>query len=490
MSAVARILTFERLRDESPTVALLRSPHWPLLVGTVAELFVEGVRRVPSAEFYESLGDVLGRVRDAGLDVPLTAQGYAGNWVDAGWLVRRPGTAATGETLEPAQPTLAALEFIEGVRSPRRGLTASRVETLAGQLESLARETDPSLEGRLESLQAEKARIEAEIEKVEAGEVTVATPSQAHERVEEILHGAADIPADFARVRAEFDALNQDLRRRLLDQEGSRGEVLESVFGGVDLIGDSDAGRSFASFYGVLLDPERSAHVDSWIEAILDRSQLDGLPPDARRELRRVFSDMESAGADVSDVLTSLSRSLRHFVTSDAYVEHRRMLALVRSAKSAAMDAMEQHAVKLTSHLETLLRRVGTSVRSVGALRLRNPGDERVTTEVVHNDTGEADLTALTALVRASEIDEEELRSNVAEVVARLGPATIGTVLREHPATQGVASLVGLINLAVSQGAQSGEPEVVGWHAEGGLRREARIPALEFSPAMLESGVS
>lgn len=486
MSALARFLALTRLGGESPALALLRSPLWPLIVAVLTQVFGGSSRRVASSEFYEYLDRTLVAVRDTGAEVSGNAQYYVRTWVDAGWMLRRPGTAATGETLEPTQEALVVVDFLEGLQTPRRGLTVSRVETLTRQLENLARDTDPSVQGRLAALTRERDRIDAAIARVQAGDLELVDSEQVGEKISEIIRGADDIPADFARVRAEFDSLNQDLRRRLLDQDGARGDVLDAVFGGVDLIGDSEAGRSFASFYSVLLDPERSASVDTWINDILSRPQVTNLPPSARRALREVFAEMETAGAEVNGVLTSLSRSLRHFVTTDAYVEHRQMLALIRSARSGAAEASRIHAVRPTSPMPVPLRRVGMSVRSVGALRLRNPGEERVAREVSRNEAGTADLQALTALVRASEIDEGELRAHVDDVVARLGPSSIGTVLREHPATQGVASVVGLLNLAITIRARSptDEPnaaEIISWTSGSEATLSARIPTLVFT---------
>ncbi|MGG6495519.1 UNVERIFIED_CONTAM: DUF3375 domain-containing protein, partial [Bacteroidetes bacterium 56_B9] len=84
----------------------------------------------------------------------------------------------------------------------------SRVETLTRQLEDLARDTDPSVQGRLAALHRERDRIDAAIARVEAGDLELADPEQVGEKVSEILRGADDIPADFARVRAEFESLN------------------------------------------------------------------------------------------------------------------------------------------------------------------------------------------------------------------------------------------------------------------------------------------
>ncbi|PSD25937.1 hypothetical protein C7E12_19135, partial [Stenotrophomonas maltophilia] len=49
---------------------------------------------------------------------------------------------------------------------------------------------------------------------------------------------------DFRRVRDDFEQLNREFRERIIDDEGERGDVLSQLFEGVDVIGESDAGRS------------------------------------------------------------------------------------------------------------------------------------------------------------------------------------------------------------------------------------------------------
>lgn len=192
MSALARYLALTRLGGESPALALLRSPLWPLIVAVLTQVFEGSSRRVASSEFYEYLDRTLVAVRDAGAEVSANAQSYVRTWVDAGWMLRRPGTAATGETLEPTQSALVVMDFLESLQTPRRGLTVSRVETLTRQLEDLARDTDPSVQGRLAALTRERDRIDAAIARVQAGDLELVDSEQVGEKISEIIRGADD----------------------------------------------------------------------------------------------------------------------------------------------------------------------------------------------------------------------------------------------------------------------------------------------------------
>lgn len=72
------------------------------------------------------------------------------------------------------------------------------------------------------------------------------------ERAREVIAFAQDLAADFRNVRDAFDRLNREQRQSLMENDGSRGEVLEHLFAGVDLIAESDPGRTFIAFWRLL----------------------------------------------------------------------------------------------------------------------------------------------------------------------------------------------------------------------------------------------
>jgi hypothetical protein len=89
-------------------------------------------------------------------------------------------------------------------------------------------------------------------------------------------------------------------------------------------------------------------------------------------------------------------------------------------------------------------------------------------------------LTALRAMARDSEIDVDELRGHVNERVGAVGRATVASVLAAHPATQGAASVVGLLTLAEQNGVATGKDEDVNWRSSRGVARRAVLPQHQF----------
>lgn len=74
----------------------------------------------------------------------------------------------------------------------------------------------PSIEG-----------IERRIEGLRSGDETAIDEDRAIERVRDVLAQAADVPDDFARVRAEFEALNASLRAKIVESDVSQSAVVD-----------------------------------------------------------------------------------------------------------------------------------------------------------------------------------------------------------------------------------------------------------------------
>ena len=487
MSVEARALSLRRLMHDSAAIRLLAADNAPVILALIAEYFPRGTRARPAAEVYELMVTDF-EVIASEFPMPRTPQNYCNDWVKAGWLVRKSGRSTRGETLEPSEEALSALEAIERWEQPVTTVTASRVESISSALQRLARDTNEDIASRVASLEAERARIDHEIEKAQLGQFERLTAAETEERVQDVLNMAMAVPSDFARVRHDLEALNHQLRRQLLDPEGYRGDVLEEIFNGVDHIAESDAGRSFQGFYSLLMDRERSAWLDQWIEQVLDSEAGQDVAPERRRQLRRLLRDMEETSFEVNQTMTGLARSLRHYVSSEQFAEDRRMIELLREARGMAIDAAQASELKAFHRMDTPLQRIGMSIHSVSRIRLANPGREVVEEAPVAYQPGEDDAHTLYELVRESEIDFEELHEAIRQTVSDSGPCTIAQVLQAHPATQGLASVVGLVHIADQHPlpAVRESHEKVTWTEEDGSLRAAQIPTMYFDHTTVE----
>src|SRR5690606_34255411 len=141
------------------------------------------------------------------------------------------------------------------------------------------------------------------------------------ERVRDIIAMTRELAGDFRRVQDEFQELHRKLREQVMDAEGSRGQVLEKIFAGVDLLAESEEGRSFRAFWRLLTDPEQTLAFEGAIEQVLTRDFSKQMDRRERSYLRQVMYLLLENGAEVHEVTQQFARGLKQFVQSRAYQE-------------------------------------------------------------------------------------------------------------------------------------------------------------------------
>ena len=482
MPAVAQVLELLHVIEHDAAWRLLRADNSPIVAGLLGVHLGGDERRVDAEELYERLDADLGRLRDQGLTLPLSAKGYCAQWRTAGFLVRRPSSEARGETLELSPDAIAGIRFLQTRAAPQSSVTESRLASLAAQVRRLAIDTDPDVSVRIALLEEEVEALERRIESMRSGDDVALDPDRALERIRDVLTQAADVPDDFARVRAEFEGLNASLRQKIVESDVSQAAVVDEVFRGIDHISESDAGRSFAAFSQLVLDPALGAAFEADIRRVLDRSFARELTHDERRTLRGFLTTLKGRSAEIHDVITLFARALRRYVQSQDYQRDRVLRTLLREAQhagvAAAVHTRPWQQTSLTLDLSAV------SLSSVGAVDLFDPAEFAATGEVPSQELAVASLEELRAIARETEIDFDELARNVNDLLAGSASCTVADVLARHPATQGVGSVVGLLALAAEQGTVDDEPEILSWHGSDGVPRAALVAAHRFTGAV------
>lgn len=480
--AVTKVLEFRALAERDPAWRLIRADQGPLIAGLLGEHLADETRRLDAEELYERLDEDLEELRAQGLELPLSAKGYCAQWRAAGYLQRRPDPTSRGETLELSPGAIVGIRFIQGLSAPRSSVTESRLASLAAQVKQLAIDTDPDVSRRVSRLEAEKERIETQIEALRSGEDWTLDPERALERARELLDQATEVPDDFSAVRAEFERLNSTLRLQIIESDSSQGQVVDEVFRGIDHIGDSEAGRSFAAFSQLVLDPAMGAAFSADIHRILERQFAHDLTPDERRNLRTLLTTLKARSAEIHDVITMFARALRRYVQSQDYQRDRVLRELLRGAQHAGVTASGH--TRPWAHTDLSIDLSAVSINSVGAIRLYDPAEFTVAEEIITHEPVAASLDDLRAMARETEIDFAELIRNTNDVLSRTQSCTVAEVLAIHPATQGVASVVGLLSLAAEQGMVEEDPEEVVWHGIDTVERRALVPIHRFVGAI------
>lgn len=491
-AVAARKSAYEQLRRMS-TWRLLSATKAPAVLAILQAVFPAGDRRLPRSELVARVTTHLDLLHDdaaAGPETPdalsdpapsggRSAAEYCDAWVREGYLTRRDDPQHVETTFEPSPATIDAIQFIVSLEEHRPTTTESRLQLVVQQFDRLAQETEADRDLRLAGLQAQRERIERQIRELSEGELMLPSPEASLDRLRDILQIASELSGDFLQYREDLRAVDLHLREQILSPEGSRGEILEQLLAGDDLLGQSTVGRTFTAFFRMLNDPSRNRMAQDVIDRLLERDFTRSLAREERERLANVFSDLYEPAQEVLDVKTELYRSLARFVRSQDFHQHRVLLDLLQEAQHVALGQKDEVPVRAPFALEPALSRARLS--SVSQHQLKDPTDPGAPAEAEVHDATTLSVEVLTDLVRTNDIDIAELTGRVNDVRGREGQASIGDVLRTHPASQGLASVIGLMFLATQHAqAREGATELVGWRELDGRDYAARVPAYFF----------
>ena len=477
MKAARIIAQYGGLRKE-PLWRLLAADHGPIVIGLLQTHLFGSETAIPASILHERIARDLDQLNAEGYDLRQTAQTYVGEWLREGYLERRFPAGAAEEEYELSSAAAGAIRFAVSLAEPRSAATESRLAVVIQQLVKLAEETDANPESRMASLLTERDRLDREIENIRRGNIQTLPDGRALERIREIIGLTDGLAADFRRVRDDFDHLNRELRERIMDETGNRGEVLESLFSGVDVIAESEAGRTFSAFWRLLTDPEQSATLDEALDQVMSRGFASELRPADRRFLLGLTRTLLAQGGSVHEVLQHFATSLKSYVQSREYLEQRRVNKLLREAQRQALALRDE--LRATDALEFQLQLTSARLASVSQWSLHDPSDEAAPGSMADAEAPDIDLEMVRDLVAMSEIDFRTLAANIRAVLLDTAQASIAEVLRRFPALQGLGSIVGYLALGSRHGVLAGGVEMVDWRAGNGEWRHGRISAIYF----------
>lgn len=478
MNTFNLVAIYDRLR-KNPLWKVLAADNAPIILALLQRNLMDGEARLSASVFHDRLAEDIDDLRSSGIDFPRTPQAYVAEWLANGWLTRRFPPGAAEEEYELSGDAARAIRMMRGLIEPHRVATESRLSLVIQALDQLVKATDPNPQSRLQSLLNERTEIDRQIELARQGRLETLSSERALERMSEILRLAGELVADFHHVRDDFDALNRQLREQIMEDSLNRGHVLERLFAGIDIIADSDADRTFYSFWRLLNDTEQSALLEDSVEAIFNRDFSRRLEGKQRRLLQGLIRTLLSNGGSVHEVLQSFARSLKQFVQSREYLEQRLINQRIRDAQQAALAV--KTAVKYTEKMGFELSLTSSRIRSLSQWVLFDPSLNVVERGMLPGKPLDVDLNTISSLVAHSEIDFRTLRSNIGTCLQEMEQISIGNIIERFPARQGLGSVIGYLVLGSRWGTEVLDSvETVTWTGEDGIRRRARIPTIYF----------
>lgn len=485
--------TLSALRDRHPAWRLLSSPHAPLLASFLHRVFVApNVRVMSEADLAEALEDELFTLREQlGADsYPRGAPEYLNDWAapDKGWLRKfyRPGSDEAQFDLTPASEKAIAW-LLSLTERPFVG-TESRLLTLFGLLEQINAGTEADPVKRVDELRRKRDEIDAEIARVQAGDVPLLDDTSIKERFLQFQQLARELLADFREVEHNFRQLDRKVREKIALWEGTKGALLDEIMGERDAIGDSDQGRSFRAFWDFLMSGRRQEALSARLDQVLALPAVAALKPEPRT--RRVHHDWLEAGEHTQRTVARLSQQLRRFLDDRAILENRRILELLHGIESKALGIREARPAGEVMGIAAM----GASIELALERPLFSPGVKpRLADRVLEAGEDNIDTGRLFDQIV---VDKARLRSGIRRALRHQTQITLSELLQAEPLQQGLAELVAYLELAhAGEGSAALDGlralvdeaalEPIRWQARSAdgqpVMREARLPRVIFT---------
>lgn len=480
MSVKTLVETYRAMR-KLPMWELLASDKAPETLSCLQLLLFDKEKSLPASVFISRLTDYLNEFEDVTIE-PSQAAAKANLWRKSNFITLRYSEGQQEPVYELTSAAHEAIRFISSQRSERTSPTESRLELVIHAIRKLVLDTDVNIEDRVALLEEDRRRIEEQIALVRQGKVDVASEAEVRAQIFDLLEMIENLNGDFYRVRESFYELSRELHEDIMRNDGTAGNILEGFFAGYDRISESEEGKTFRSFYNFINDPAATSQIEDAVDALHNRSFWDGMLSEKNRnDITYMRRNLNLRARETQAVMKRLASSLKHVVQSRDYQQNRRITQLINDARREALEHREGINPQRSIFV---LPRSSVKVSSAACVNLYDPQTEATRERMQEAQAAQVDFRELARRVQESEINYPWLKSCILDVLDKKETATVADVLEAHPAKQGLASVVGLISLALRFGLQNHEQTIaVSWTDRLGQHVKARIPMLLFTQA-------
>ncbi len=434
------------LRSQSGAWRLLRADSAPFVLSVLGRIFVlDNVRVIGEGDLVARVDDLLYGINsaldDSGnhLAYPRSARDYVDTWAapEQGWLRKFYPEGSAEAHYDATSDLERAYAWVASLRARSFVGTESRLHTVIDLLRQMVHGATDDPAGRLGELRRQRAELDAEIARAEAGESPPLDGAALIDRYQHFEGTARELLSDFREVEENFRALDRGARQQIAAWDGSKGELLEQLVGDRHAIASSDQGRSFQAFHDFLLSRSRQEELTELLDRLV---RLDGVAVD--RRLRHVNHDWLDAAERTQQTVRQLSEQLRRFLDDVVWLENRRVIDLLRSIERSALELRNAPHPALTMEIDAL----APQVRLPMERPLYAPApDEGLDTRDVSDADEDVDPSSLFEQVH---VDTARLVATVRGALRGREQVTLEEVLAAHPPVLGLAEIVAYLAIA------------------------------------------
>ena len=425
------------------TLQLLRAEHFPLLISFFHLAFKQQDKiAYAQAEFQSLLGDFIYGLERQGVDNyrkgPIE---YLQAWAQQGYL-RRYYEDGDEPIYELSPATESALKWLEDLNKQQFVGTHSRLLQFFTLLQQIVN-TNSGPYDRIKQLEAEREKIDRQIEQIKAGNYARPSETQIKENYLLAEETARRLLSDFRQVEENFRELDTRTRQTIVKSNLAKAALLDNVFRHQDHLGNTDQGKSFQAFWEFLMSEKMQAELEVLLEKINSIPAIQ----EVKREqtIDRIKTNLVEAGDKVNRSNDGLIEQLRKFVEQKNLSESKHILQSIEQIESLMIENNP------TLDTSATWMEIGGQVKP--SLFMDRPlfiPPVKVTFEKREVAAGEVGSDA-SALFEQFYVDLDELRNNIKQLLRHSPQVHLSDLLVQYPATKGIAEILGYLQIATNE---------------------------------------
>jgi len=424
------------------TLQLLRAEHFPLLVGFFHLAFKQQDRiGYPQSELQSLLADYLYALERQGInEYNKPPFDYLSRWAQQGYL-RRYYEAADEPIYELSPATENALKWLEDLNKQQFVGTHSRLLQFFHLLKQIVNTTSGPYD-RIQQLQAERNKIDQEIEQIRLGNFAKPSDTQLKEHYFLAEETARRLLSDFRQVEENFRELDTQTRQTIVKSSLSKADLLDDVFEQQDHLWNTDQGKSFRAFWEFLMSEQMQDELDSLLEKMNDIPAIQEIKKE--QTVDRIKTNLVDAGDKVNRSNDGLIEQLRKFVEQKNLAESRHILHNIEAIESLLLEHKEAIAAwPFWLEIDGVFKPSFIMERPLFSPPV-NVSFERM---AIQDGLSEADTNLL---FEQFYVDMEELKDRIKQVLRNRTQVALSELLDLHKPQKGVAEILAYMQIAAN----------------------------------------
>jgi len=432
----------QNLKEKNITLKLLRLDNAPLIISFLFKIFKKsGIAIIKHEEILSKLNDYLFFLNENGNNYLLSANEYLKKWADDGYL--RSWYDDNNNILYELTPsTEKAIDIILDLEKKDFIGTESKLINIYSILKDIAYKNFSSDE-KLKELEKKKLEIEKEIERIKEGKEEKLDITKIKELYLEAEENARRLLSDFKQIEENFRELDKSIREKQIRSRLPKGKILDEIFSANDLIWNSDQGKSFKSFWELLMSSKKQEELEQLIDIALSFKEIKELDSNKNNILKRLKVNLIEAGEKVNSKNALIIQNLRKFLSIKTYTENQRIAKLISSIENIALK-IRNNVPENKSFIEIEDK---VKIDLVMERPLYNPPKISFLEEI-NVDYGSISLVDTNSLYKQNYVEINKLNEKINSLLINKEKISLKELIDIYPISGGLAELVAYFNIS------------------------------------------